>query len=303
MLSQTRSKLFSIATINVLLASLTLLASNIAHSQASHSQFVDIGYATLNLLVWETENTDAETILALPGSGGDSSRYRLLGPLLARAGYRTIAINQRGIMGSTGALDSLTLYDYAGDVIAVADALEIDKFHLVGWAMGNRTARAANTVYPERIASLSLIAAGGLVAPQTEPGELGQLLGDSSLTTAEKIYLAKRTLFSPASSEVLVRQYAESLRYWPEARASQAAANRATALEHWWSGGSGPMLIIKGLDDKTAPAENGTRMKADFGERITLINLTDAGHVMGLEKPNETADALLQHLRKYPINN
>lgn len=299
MLSQKRSKPLAIASAATLLVS--YIASTLAQPESFHSQFVDIGPATLNLVIWETENPDAETILALPGSGGDSSRYRLLGPLLAQAGYRTIAINQRGIMGSTGELNGLTLYDYASDLIAVADTLAIDKFHLVGWAMGNRIARAANTAYPERIASLSLIAAGGLVTPQTEPGELGQLLGDSLLSTEEKIRLAKRTLFSPASSDELVLEYALSLLYWPEARASQSAANRATELDQWWSGGSGPMLIIQGLDDKTAPTENGIRMKADFGERITLVNLTDAGHAMGLEKPSETANALVQHLRKYPI--
>ena len=61
------------------------------------------------------------------------------------------------------------------------------------------------------------------------------------------------------------------------------------------------MLIIQGLDDKTAPPENGIRMKAEFGDRITLVNLPNAGHAMGLEKPEETAAALLSFLRSHPI--
>lgn len=44
------------------------------------------------------------------------------------------------------------------------------------------------------------------------------------------------------------------------------------------------MLIVPGEDDKTAPPENGRRMQQEFAERITLVNLKDAGHLMGLEK-------------------
>jgi pimeloyl-ACP methyl ester carboxylesterase len=299
--SQSRLRAYGSTALTTLFAALTLIASALVNSQPNTSQTIDIGHATLNLVIWETQDPAAEIILALPGSGGDSSRYRLLGPLLAQAGYRTIAINQRGIMGSTGELEGLTLYDYASDVIAVADALGVARFHLVGWALGNRTARAANVRYPDRIASLSLIAAGGLAKPLTEPGELGQLLGNSTLTTQEKIHLAKRSLFSSASGDEMVREYAQSLKYWPDARASQSAANRATPLDQWWSGGTGPMLIVQGLDDKTAPPENGFRMKTEFGDRIILVNLADAGHLMGLERPIETANALLEHIRRYPI--
>lgn len=61
------------------------------------------------------------------------------------------------------------------------------------------------------------------------------------------------------------------------------------------------MLIVQGLDDKTAPPENGIRMQAEFGERVTLVNLENAGHLMGMEQPRATADAIIQFLRQHPI--
>lgn len=258
---------------------------------------VDIGDATLLANIWTPQSSHYETIIALPGSGGDVSRFRLIGPLLADAGFQLVALNQRGIMGSTGALKDLTLYDFADDVIAVADALKLDKFHMLGWALGNRISRAAATKYPARIATVSLIAAGGLAKPLTVPGELGQLLGDHNLALDEKVALARRTLFSQASPDELVRHYAASLNYWPEARQAQIQANRSTPIKQWWAGGIGPMLIIQGLDDKTAPPENGEKMKNEFGERITLVNLSNAGHLMGLEKPEDTALAITTFLR------
>ncbi len=267
---------------------------------------IDIGHAHLNALLWQSElwnsgSGNGETVLALPGSGADVSRYKYIGPLLAEAGYRFVAINQRGIMGSTGSLEGLDLHDYGDDIVGVIDSFDLDKVHMLGWALGNRIARVLATDHPQRVATTSLIAAGGLVPALTEPGELGQLLGNRDLSTAEKERLARRTLFSPASDESLIKEYVEGLNYWSEARASQTQANRSTPTEQWWAGGSGPMLIIQGLDDKTAPPENGILMKEEFGERITLVNLPNAGHAMGLEKPAETASALISFLREHPI--
>jgi len=264
-------------------------------------RLIDIGHAQLQVELWYSEFSKQETIVALPGSGGDVSRYKYLAPLLADAGYRVVAINQRGIMGSTGDLDGLTLHDYAQDVVAIIDALGLDQAHLLGWALGNRTSRVVATDFPERVASISLIAAGGLAKPLTIPGELGQLLGEAKLSETEKFELARRTLFSPHSDDEIVLDYVRGLKYWPEARRSQGQANRNTPLDQWWAGGTGPMLIIQGIDDKTAPPENGHRMMAEFGERITLVNLEEAGHAMGLEKPRETAAAIISFLAKYPV--
>ena len=251
--------------------------------------------------MWESDAKNSETIIALPGSGGDVSRYKYLAPLIADSGYRVIAINQRGIGGSTGELEDLTLHDYAADVAAIIDVLDLQKAHLLGWALGNRTSRVVATDFQNKVASISLIAAGGLVRPLTEPGELGRLLGEAGIPDTEKFNIARRTLFSPNTSDRLVYDYVRELKYWPDARRSQGQANRNTPLEQWWAGGNGPMLIVQGVDDKTAPPENGHQMKQEFGERITLVNLEGAGHAMGLEKPRETAAAIVSFLAKHAI--
>lgn len=268
-----------------------------AFADEPETRVIDIGHARLNTLVWG-DIGERETIIALPGSGGDVTRYQDIGPLLADAGYRLIAVNQRGIMGSTGNLDNLTLHDYAADVAAIIDTLGIQQAHLIGWALGNRTARVVATDFPEKVASITLIAAGGLAAPLTEPGELAELLGNAALPVAEKVRLARRTLFSPATPESVVQEFVDSLQYWNAARASQTRANRNTPLQEWWAGGTGPMLIVQGLDDKTAPPENGNQMKEEFGARITLVNLENAGHLLGMEQPQATAVAIIAFLQR-----
>ena len=291
------SKSLAVALMIILISPLT---AGSAQAQQDLTP-LDIGHGTLMANIWTPQSQPYETIIALPGSGGDVTRFRLIAPMLAEAGFQVVALNQRGIMGSTGSLDQLTLYDFAADVIAVANVLKLDKFHMLGWALGNRISRAAALKYPDRIATVSLLAAGGLVKPLTISGELGQLLENNTLELDEKVTLARRTLFSHASPEELIRDYAASLNYWPQARQAQIHANRATPLKQWWAGGTGPMLIVQGLDDKTAPPENGELMKKEFAQRITLVNLADAGHLMGLEKPDETALAITTFLRQHSI--
>jgi len=283
-----------------LLVSSVFLSAGFTFGAELELRSIDIGHAQLNIEVWESAIENPETIIALPGSGADITRFKLIAPLIADAGYRFIAVNQRGIAGSTGELEGLSLHDYASDIAAIIEALGLEEAHLLGWAMGNRIARAAATDFPQKAASISLIAAGGLVKPLTEPGDLGKLLGESDLSEIEKMELARRTLFSDRSSDAIVRDFVLGLRYWPEARRSQRQANGDTPLEQWWAGGTGPMLIVQGQDDKTAPPENGVRMKQQFADRITLVNLEAAGHAMGLERPEETAAAIISFLRQHP---
>lgn len=264
-------------------------------------RFIDIGHARLNVAEWIPDSGDGELVLALPGSGGDYSRYKLIAPLLAEAGYHMVVINQRGIMGSTGNLEDLTLHDLADDVIAIADAIGAERFHMMGWAFGNRTSRMLATDYPDRVASVTLIAAGGLVPALTEPGELGRLLGEPELTESEKVQLARRTLFSPATDDAIVLDYTRNLQYWPEARRAQQQANRNTPVEDWAAGGTGPLLMVMGEDDLTAPVENGHLMKAEHRDRLDLVIVPDAGHTIGLEKPRETVTAIVSFLQRHPI--
>ena len=280
-------------------ALLTLAVS--ASAQQGLERVIDIGHAQLNVREWTPAGTEGELILALPGSGGDHSRYQLIAPMLAEAGYHIVVINQRGIMGSTGNLSDLTLHDLADDVVAIADSFDADKFHMMGWVFGNRTSRMLATDHPERVASVTLIAAGGLVPALTERGELGRLLGEPNLSEAEKLRLARRTLFSPATDETRVASYVRNLNYWPEARAAQSQANRNTPVEEWSAGGTGPLLMVMGEDDLTAPVENGHLMKAEHGSRLTLAIVPDAGHVIGLEKPRETVTAIVNFLKSHPL--
>ena len=42
-------------------------------------------------------------------------------------------------------------------------------------------------------------------------------------------------------------------------------------------------------------------MKAERGERLTLITIDDAGHAVELEKPEKVAEGMINFLQKHPI--
>jgi pimeloyl-ACP methyl ester carboxylesterase len=94
-----------------------------------------------------------------------ASDFNELAHALHDAGYRTLAIESRGIGGSGGGGQGqeTTLHDLARDVAAVLDASGVQDapVHLVGHAFGNQVARTFASDFPERARSVTLVAAGG----------------------------------------------------------------------------------------------------------------------------------------------
>src|SRR3954464_3065860 len=75
----------------------------------------------------------------------------------------------RGVGGNRGSPDGATLHDLAGDVAGVIKAIGCGPAHLVGHAFGNRIARCLAVDQPPLGRSVTLLAAGGLIAPATGP--------------------------------------------------------------------------------------------------------------------------------------
>lgn len=100
-----------------------------------------------------------EAVIFLHGFPETAYAFRHQLNTLAAEGYRVIAFDQRGI--SPGARPtSVADYDMvllADDVLAVADALGVDSFHLVGHDQGGAVAWNVAVTAPQRLLSLSVI--------------------------------------------------------------------------------------------------------------------------------------------------
>lgn len=238
-----------------------------------------------------------ETIILLPGGTLTVGYLDGLAEALADVGYRVVGINFRGSGQSTGPSEGVTLQTYAEDVAGVIQALKLGPVHVVGNDFGNRVARMMAASHPELTRSVILLAAGGKVKP--EPA------------TAHAITI----IFNPASSEsgimavmpYLVASPADAARVWnlfkpslaPGAAKAEMVASQATPLEAWWAPpGQTEYLIVQGANDQIAPPENGVELQKELGDRVTLVTVPGAAHLLAIEQPEVTADHFLDFLRQ-----
>jgi pimeloyl-ACP methyl ester carboxylesterase len=47
------------------------------------------------------------------------------------------------------------------------------------------------------------------------------------------------------------------------------------------------------LKDEAAPVENGYLLKEELGDRVTIVDIPDAGHIQPLEAPGQVAEAII----------
>lgn len=80
-------------------------------------------------------------------------------PVLERLpeGYRGVAYDGRGRGETTGPDNDYTMSELAADLLAFADALGLDSFHLVGHSLGSGIAMQFALDHPERLRSLVVV--------------------------------------------------------------------------------------------------------------------------------------------------
>jgi pimeloyl-ACP methyl ester carboxylesterase len=212
---------------------------------------------------------------------------------LVTEGFRTISIDMRGVGGSRGSLDGATLHDLAGDVAGVIRAICCGPVHLVGHAFGNRIARCLAVDQPQLVRSVTLLASGGLIGPSTPLGTPFRSVTQAKMNGSDCVTtLGARWLSAAPDPKVL-----EQVECWPAVHIAHLATSRNVRLEHWWSAGTAPLLVIQGLDDEAAPPENGHALCEQFGERVRVVDLPHAGHFLLLEQPEAVARAVSEFLQ------
>ncbi len=121
---------------------------------ASFNSLKQINAGVLNVGYAEAGPADGHAVLLLHGWPYDIHSYVQVAPLLASAGYRVIIPYLRGY-GTTRFLSTETARNgqqsvFAVDMIALMDALKIDKATIGGFDWGARTANVIAVLWPER---------------------------------------------------------------------------------------------------------------------------------------------------------
>jgi 3-oxoadipate enol-lactonase len=106
---------------------------------------------------------EGEPLLCVMGLSADTLSWMLQVPAFS-ARHRTVIFDNRDVGQSSMAAGPYEIADMAQDALALADALGLDSFHLLGASMGGAIAQELAVAAPERVRTLTLavtFAAGG----------------------------------------------------------------------------------------------------------------------------------------------
>lgn len=230
---------------------------------------------------------------------------------LVAGGYRVIRFDHRDTGRSTTNPPGEVRYDVqdlAGDLLAILDAYEVKEGHLVGMSLGGYVAQIAALQHPERVLSLTLIAAEPLgisyeaegIAPEllAHFGTMGELdWADREAVAGFMLRVAELSAGSgrPFQREAQRQQIGREL---DRASNLQSAFNHAMVRGELPEGMSAeglrlPVLVVHGSDDPVISV-HAAEATALAVPGVQLLVLEGAGHELAEADLPAIAGAVLR---------
>ena len=254
--------------------------------------FETLAFGSQNIEIMRCAGADRPHAILLPGARGGLRSYRDFAEMLAAKGIPSIGINPRGCGASDGLTGDMTLRDLARDVLKVAARETAAPLLLVGHAGGNRIARMATTLEPDRVAGIVLVAAGGMIPAEPEAAAArAKLVAGEYSSRAEERALMQTCFFAPDTA--IPDWYFDVPDHSYDYARAFIKCQETVPVEEWWGGGGKRMLVIQGKQDRTAPPRNGHGLQAEFPDRVRCVDIDDAGHILTLEQPGIITDLIV----------
>lgn len=236
---------------------------------------------------------------------------------LVDAGYEVIRFDHRGTglsdwIAEWDAKNPYSLSDMADDGVAILDALEIKKAHVVGVSMGGMIAQELAINHPERAATITSMMSSGYI----EDPELPQISGDIAWQLIRialkygilggeknliKLHLASRiVLMGNTTYEVDIKELAQQTLYNIRnrrgynanvSRQHQAAVSLSGSRYEELKSIKIPALIIHGKSDPFIPIDHGIKSARLIPGADTLW-IDNMGH----DLPKNLTDPIVEKL-------
>ena len=240
-------------------------------------------------LAYERRGTGSPLVL-IHGYPLDHHLWDEVVPLLQDT-FDLVLPDLRGF-GESSTIDSFyAMEDFASDIAALLDHLEIQKTAIAGHSMGGYVALAFARLYPERVTGLGLVSTQVLAdAPDRKEGRY-----KSAAEVADKgIASVVETMTPKFSSNPKLQKFArESMeRQEPAAYigALKAMAERVDSTP-LLSSLTVPVVIVHGDADSLIPIDRAREVKAAL-PNAHLVEINGAGHMPMMEAKEKTAEAL-----------
>lgn len=237
------------------------------------------------------------TIVMLPSLARSGRDFYEVAQLLTAEGYRVLLPEPRGINGSHGPMDNLTLHDFSADVAAVLDHEKTGPVVVVGHAWGSQPARMLAANRPDLVRAVVMAAASaGKMLPGSQEKPYSRLRaeidgsGDPSLPLARRLECLSKAFFAPGHNPSIW------LNGWSqEAHHAQSHARIHTPIDDYFSAGECvPVLDLQAEFDAVVIPRI---MKVYLGDRVTEAWIKDAGHALIPEQPAALVEAVCRFAR------
>jgi len=281
-------------------------ARRVAEGPAT-TRVVTVEGRTMHLHV---HGTAGPAVVALHGIPGDGATFSGLSARLGREA-RLFAPDLLGFGGSEDAPPGAHAAEHARSVVALLDALDLDRVHLVGFDFGGPIAVLVAAASPQRVASLTL-AAANLFPDTPVPGPLGVArvpwLGELffriafsrlglvmmwAFATGDRVaypFARFRRLLGSASGVRSTRTiFLASLRELARLYGEVERAARSLRV---------PATVLWGERDPFFAVTVGERTAEALGASLCL--LPGCGHFVPEERPDALTEAVLAHVRRGP---
>jgi pimeloyl-ACP methyl ester carboxylesterase len=228
-----------------------------------------------------------------------------------RGRHAIVALDNRGIGGSTWRAAALTIEDMAGDVLAIADVEGFDRFHLAGHSIGGLVAQEIALRARHRVLTLALMCSfeRGRQAARLTPdiiwiglrtrigsramrrqAFMEMILPGAYLAGADRTVLASQlaTLFGHDLADqpaIVMKQLGAASRYDASSRLQELAGL--------------PTLVLSARHDRIALPRFG-RALAERIPGARYVELSDGGHAVTIQCADQVNALLSEHLAAQP---
>ncbi|TAL92016.1 MAG: alpha/beta hydrolase [Paraburkholderia sp.] len=231
--------------------------------------------------IWYATYGAGAPVILLHGGLGHSGNWGYQVPALVSAGHRVVVIDSRGHGRSTRDAKPYLYERMATDVLAVMDALQLEKAALAGWSDGACTALILGMQAPERVAGVFFFGCN------MDPGGTKEFVPtpviDRCFSRHRKDYAHLSS--TPDAFDAFVGAVSEMMRTQPNYAADDLAKIRV------------PVTIVQSENDEFIKPEHAEYLARSIpgAERVILPGVS---HFAPLQRPDLFNDAVLRFVDK-----
>jgi 3-oxoadipate enol-lactonase len=241
---------------------------------------------------------DAPVVVFLHSLGSDSSMWRPQAEALATT-HRVVRVDTRGHGRSHTPPGPYAVDDLGRDVLAVADAEGLERFHLVGLSLGGLTALWLAIHHGDRLRSLTAANTAARVADATFWQTRAQAVREQGLEGIRDAVVGR--FFASGFAEARPDWFAEARAAFvggdPNGYIGCCGALEAADLRDAVEAIGVPTLVVGGDQDVATPPGDALWLQSHIGGSHLAV-LPRAAHLSNLDQPDLFTQVLRSHLEE-----